>query len=206
MLPRLERAEAKRLRYIEKLDDSPYYLAAQVFNPACRTAFLKDDLGHISVAGEQKIYIVRKLWKRFRDKDLASTSVTQRAQQQKSSESDENLSAFHKARLQQKLKYTRPQSLDEFDNYISENPIPLDKTITSIQWWCSSFQRIRFPQLSQLALEVLSMPGMSDSPERVFSGARRRISWDRTKTSIQLLEASECSKNWMDEGIFNISL
>lgn len=102
---------------------------------------------------------------------------------------EENLSVFHKARRKHILKQTRPQSQDEFDNYIGENPIMLDSNTTAIQWWCQPIQRGRYPRLSQLAIEVLSIPGMSDKPERVFSGSRRRVPWDRTKTSAQLLEA-----------------
>jgi hypothetical protein len=121
-------------------------------------------------------------------------------------QSEENLSIFHKARRKHILKQTRPQSQDEFDNYISENPIMLDSRTTAIQWWSQPIQRGRYPRLSQLAIEVLSIPGMSDKPERVFSGSRRRVPWDRTKTSTQLLEASECAKDWTVQGILGILL
>ena len=42
MASRLQRAEEKLAKYIKKLDNSPYYLAAQILDPECRTAFLKD--------------------------------------------------------------------------------------------------------------------------------------------------------------------
>ena len=82
----------------------------------------------------------------------------------------------------------------------------LDSRTTAIQWWSQPIQRGRYPRLSQLAIEVLSIPGMSDKPERVFSGSRRRVPWDRTKTSVQLLEASECVKDWTVQGILGILL
>jgi hypothetical protein len=82
-----------------------------------------------------------------------------------------NVSVFHKVRQMNILHNTRPQSQDEFDNYNGENPIMLDNDTTAIQWWSQSIQRGRYPQLSQLALEVLSIPGMSDKPERVFPGS-----------------------------------
>jgi hypothetical protein len=110
MAPRLQRAEKKLAKYIKKLDDSPYYLAARVLDPECRTAFLKDQNDCMTIEGEKKLFGVR------------ATKKTQKSPL----ESEENLSAFHKARLQHRLKHTRPQSLDEFDNYISENRIPLD--------------------------------------------------------------------------------
>jgi hypothetical protein len=207
MAPRLQRAEKKLAKYIKKLDDSPYYLAARVLDPECRTAFLKDQNDCMTVEGEKKLFIVRKLWERFREKVILSGStITTEKTQKPPLESKENLSAFHKARLQHRLKHTRPQSLDEFDNYINENPIPLDSWTTAIQWWNQPLQQTRFPRLSQLAIEVLSIPGMSDKPERVFSGSRRRVPWDRTKTSAQLLEALECAKDWTVQGILGILL
>ena len=207
MPPRLLRSEAKLEKYAAKLDDSPYYLAARVLDPECRTAFLKDkDKVQITLEGEKKLYIVRKLWERFRDKALLPASYEAVKNNKPTSESTEQLSAFHKARRRHIEEQTRPQSQDEFDNYISENPIPLDSSTTPLQWWNLPLQRTRFPRLSQLAIEVLSIPGMSDKPERVFSGSRRRIPWDRTKTSPQILEETECLKDWTDCGILEILL
>ena len=47
---------------------------------------------------------------------------------------------------------------------------------------------------------------MSDKPERVFSGSRRRIPWDRTMTSTKTLEATECTKDWADQKVLSIPL
>jgi hypothetical protein len=98
------------------------------------------------------------------------------------------------------LKNTRPQSQDEFDTYVSENPIMLDRSTTAIQWWSQPVQRIRYPRLSQLAIEVLSIPGMSDKPERVFSGSRRRVPWDRTRTSPRYLKHQNARRTGLRKG------
>jgi hAT family C-terminal dimerisation region len=206
MPSRLLRAEKKLIKYEIKLEDSPYYLAARILDPECRTAFLKDKNNmKMSLEGEKKLYIVRKLWERFRDK--ASRPATHQTKSIDPIEQPiEQLSAFHKARRQHIEQQTCPQSQDEFDNYISESPIPLDSYTTSLQWWSHSLQCTRFSRLSQLAIEVLSIPGMSDKPERVFSGSRRRVPWDRTRTSQQTLEETECLKDWTDCRILEIAL
>jgi hypothetical protein len=82
----------------------------------------------------------------------------------------------------------------------------LDSSTIAIQWWSQPIQRGRYPRLSQLAIEVLSIPGISDKLERVFSGSQRRVPWDRTKTSARLLEALECAKDWTVQGILGILL
>jgi hypothetical protein len=48
-----------------------------------------------------------------------------------------------------------------------------------------------------MAIDVLSVPPMSDAPERVFSGARRLISWDRARLSVENVEKLECLNNWV---------
>ena len=63
MLPRLVQAKEKLKKYTKKLAKSPYYLAARIFNPKSRTAFLKDKNDHLKLttAGEKQLYVVRKL-------------------------------------------------------------------------------------------------------------------------------------------------
>ena len=98
MLPRLLRAKKKLAKYATKLDDSPYYLVVRILNLECRTAFLKDK-GKIEMTlkGEKKLYVVQKLWERFRDKASLPASYETLKNNEPTLESIEQLSAFHKA-------------------------------------------------------------------------------------------------------------
>jgi hypothetical protein len=49
-------------------------------------------------------------------------------------------------------------------------------------------------QLLYIAIDILSIPAISDKPERVFSGARRTVSWDRGKIEAETLEESRMFK------------
>ena len=64
---------------------------------------------------------------------------------------------------------------------------------------------MRYLRLSLMAFDILSVPAMSDEPERVFSGARRTVSWDRGKMEAETLEMVECLKHWKRSGILNES-
>jgi len=44
-------------------------------------------------------------------------------------------------------------------------------------------------------------PAMSDELERVFSGARRTISWSRAKLGSTAIEQTQCLKSWMRSGL-----
>ena len=54
-----------------------------------------------------------------------------------------------------------------------------------------------------MAINILLIPAMSDEPERVFSGARRTISWERGQMTAETLELTECLKHWKKSGILN---
>jgi hAT family C-terminal dimerisation region len=43
-----------------------------------------------------------------------------------------------------------------------------------------------------MAVDILAMPAMSAEPERVFSGARCTISWERAKLGAESIEKGEC--------------
>ena len=92
---------------------------------------------------------------------------------------------------------------DEFNRFINGDPIPLPKGQTSLQWWLEPAQRLAYPSLSRMAIDILSIPAMSAEPERVFSGARRTISWQRMRLGVKIIEAGECLKSWIKSGIIS---
>ena len=54
-----------------------------------------------------------------------------------------------------------------------------------------------------MAIDILSIPPMSDEPERVFSGARCIMSWDRGQIEPETIEMRECLKHWKRSGILD---
>jgi len=96
-------------------------------------------------------------------------------------------------------RITRPSSQDEYEDYCTEAPYEIQ--VPPIEWWAQSTQRKRWPRLSAFAIEILSIPAMSDEPERVFSGGRRTISWERMQIGVISLERTECMKSWFRSGI-----
>jgi hypothetical protein len=54
-----------------------------------------------------------------------------------------------------------------------------------------------------MAIDILSIPPMSNEPERVFSGARRTVTWDRGQMEAETIEIRECLKHWKKSGILD---
>jgi hypothetical protein len=88
----------------------------------------------------------------------------------------------------------RPQSNDEFEDFLKEPAY--DTGLDALQWWLDPVQQKRWPRLSSFAINILSIPAMSDKPETVFSGSRRTIRWDRAKLGEIMIECVECLKHW----------
>jgi hypothetical protein len=47
-----------------------------------------------------------------------------------------------------------------------------------------------------MAIDILSVPVMSDKSKRVFLKARRTISWERAQLSAINIKRVKCLKNW----------
>ncbi len=62
MTSRLIRMNEKLQKYLQKLNQTSYYLTAQILNSECRTSFLKDsETGLMTIEQQQKLMKVRKL-------------------------------------------------------------------------------------------------------------------------------------------------
>lgn len=52
-----------------------------------------------------------------------------------------------------------------------------------------------------MAIDILSIPAMSNEPERVFSGAHQTILWERVQLGAENIEKVECLKHWKRNNI-----
>ncbi|KAK2926576.1 hypothetical protein FoTM2_013467 [Fusarium oxysporum f. sp. vasinfectum] len=83
---------------------------------------------------------------------------------------------------------------DELERFINGSPCKI--AVSPLAWWTREEQRMEFPRLHKMAINVLSIAPMSDKAERVFSGARRTISFDRARLGAETIEMTECLGNW----------
>ena len=85
--------------------------------------------------------------------------------------------------------------IDEYDRFVQS------ELVCDIEdprrWWLKETQQKVYPNLSKMALDMLSIPAMSAEPERLFSGAKISITDRRNRLGIESIEALECLKSWM---------
>ena len=81
---------------------------------------------------------------------------------------------------------------DEYDRFLAS---PTDPSISNpFSFWIS--QRSIYPQLSKMAIDILSIPAMTAGVERLFSQCKIMLTDRRNRLHIDGLEAVECMKSW----------
>ncbi len=199
---RIVRSQTKFDLYYEKLFQTPLYTMAIILHPSYRTMYgerlwSKD-------ACDKSIWHTKKFWERYRRETPLCSSYDSQLIQEDSSTIQRSLNSFDRLEAELQGKYVRPGSQDELDNYLAEVSYGL-KIENPIQWWLDKDQTKRWPQLSIFAINILSIPAMSAKPERVFSGGRRTIGWERVQLGVETLEMVECEKDWIHSGILQSS-
>jgi hypothetical protein len=194
MTSRIQQAIKKSEEYYRKTDCSPLYVAALILHPNRRTKYAKvwwkKDFQRAILPK------VKELWTTYRDSappivPYETPAITE----------PQELDEFDRLEIEFNERTTRPSSQDEYEDYCTEAPYEIQ--VRPIEWWAHSTQRRRWPRLSAFAMEILSIPAMSDEPERVFSGGRRTISWERAKIGELSVERTECMKSWFRSGILD---
>ncbi|KJZ70189.1 hypothetical protein HIM_10412 [Hirsutella minnesotensis 3608] len=192
--PRIRKGWEVFDKYYSKTDTSPYYAAALVLHPSYRTTYIHSNWKKKwhKTAFKQ----VKDLWCSYRDLNDGTTSYHAVEE-----EEDNDLDAFD--RISRNLQNcARPTTQDEYEDYISGDPYDITPR-TALSWWLQERHRKRWPKLSRMAIDILSMPAMSDEPERVFSGARRTISWERAQLDADQIEKGECLKHWVKNNVLD---
>jgi len=183
-----------------KTDMSPLYAASLILNPMCRKRYIEVNWPKKWV--KPTLAKVKKLWEKFREEVIPPSAFTLLYDDPTNHYKEpRELDAFDQIALSLQ-QVARPASEDEYEDYNSQEPCNPGKAGAFV-WWCQDTQRQRWPRLSLMAIDLLSIPPMSDEPERVFSGARRTISWERGQMEPETIEITECLKHWKKSGILN---
>src|SRR5437588_6265369 len=90
--------------------------------------------------------------------------------------------------LQWKQSIGRPESpINEYERYYQTDLVWTCNN--ALDWWLEDTQQKTYPNLSKMALDILSIPAMSAEPERLFSRAKITITDRRNRLGAETVEA-----------------
>jgi hypothetical protein len=186
----LRAAWAKANEYFVKLDDSPAYYAATSLHPAykhyCDNAW-RDKPEWLAAA--QSAF--QTLWSTYKD-NPAPPPAPAASRARASNDLNDAIASM----MEPHQGVEASNDLDEYTRWKLEPWVPsVDNPIT---YWLS--RRRDYPDLTRLALDVLSIPASSCDCERMFSELGDLLQPKRRKISSQLLVAIQSVRAWLRAG------
>ncbi|KAF6518143.1 hypothetical protein HZS61_002221 [Fusarium oxysporum f. sp. conglutinans] len=166
-------------KYYQLTEQAPVYVAGILLHPALRKSYLSEQWERNPAWVSNAVKAVRKIW---------STEYKSYQLPDKQQEKRQELDEFD--RWRQKVYSTASEVKDEFDRFIYGSQVGIGQQ-TALQWWLEPTQRENFPLLCRMAIDIFCIPPMSTEAERIFSGARRQVTWDRSSMSAKMVEASD---------------
>jgi hypothetical protein len=193
---------AKLDKYYALTSNTPAYVGALVLHPAYKWQYIEEHWmrewwGPAKAALEQ-------LWReKYMPQDLDRLPAPIAATPTPSlypTYGTPNKFTEWKSALKAKVPTTPYQ--DEYIRYCESLPHHDFEDVRD--WWLAAEQQAIYPNLSKMALNLLSIPAMSAEPERLFSSCKITITDRRNRLSVKVIEALECLRSWYKVKAFEL--
>lgn len=96
-----------------------------------------------------------------------------------------------------------PLLADEYSIFVTTQK-RLKYVTHPLDWWSTADVQQRFPRLSQMAIDIFTIPAMSDEPERTFSSTGLMITPHRSQLSPETINYAQCLKSWDAQGVIKL--
>lgn len=188
----METAWAKLADYYELTEDSPVYSAATVFNPSLKWAYMEKTWEDKTEWVDRANARVGQLW-RETYKSTESTACCPALRSESTQEPTPKRPNGYKMWMSEQKATIFNMDDDEYEVYCRE---PVIMVSDPLKWWLESAQRRRFPNLSLMAIDILSIAPMSTETERLFSKAKLSVTDQRGSMNVETLNLLECLRSW----------
>ena len=199
----LEAGYKKLDNYYSLTDHSPAYTAAIVLDPTWKWGHFIEAWSDKPQWIQQAKRKVQELW--INDYKNTVTAMDTTTLQYISEPPIKKLkSSFNDYRNRARPQPIRVQQIeDEYERYLAQNlVVPINK-FNPLAWWMDPLREAEFPSLRRMAIDILSIPSMAASNERIFSHCKDTMSFKRCNMDPYLLEAIECLRSWNNSGLIH---
>ncbi|KAE8687097.1 Zinc finger BED domain-containing protein RICESLEEPER 1 [Hibiscus syriacus] len=90
------------------------------------------------------------------------------------------------------------QMKSELDQYLDESLLPRVQEFDVLGWW--KLNKIKYPTLSKMARDILSIPVSAAAPDSVFDITIKQLDEYRSSLRPETVEALICAKDWLHYG------
>jgi hypothetical protein len=210
----------KLQEYCTKIDDSRLYSAATALNPYRRFTYFEEAWGG-KPGGRDAITNARRMTRELYEQYLSrlkqpapppSSPPATSLFMDEDSDDEEWAALFGNKHttVEHDLIQLRKSQESELERFMND---ALDMSITTtengeivkrpmepLRWWRERGEYL-YPTLAGMAYDLFAMPAMSSECERAFSSAKRLIAEQRYNLKSDIIEADQCLRSWLKNGI-----
>ncbi|KID81619.1 Ribonuclease H-like protein [Metarhizium guizhouense ARSEF 977] len=203
--------------YYSKLT-STAYVAAVVFHPCKKWRTLEqlwDQLPSRQTSEWKRTYAgnLRRIWEtKYKNTahELAYNAISAHGSQDGLDYIERRL-AFsrsiaradaHGPQSKQRKQSISLSAQDELDQYLSEPPVDNTAYKTDPIGWWRDVGAVRFPRLSYMAVDFLTIASSSAETERDFSSCGRMVTPLRCRLGRHIVGMAQCLRSWSKAGIY----
>ena len=133
--------------------------------------------------------------------DRIEANLPEEIQEMENSD-DDNDDLLGEYMASQTFTHSSLNVMDEYTNYINKER---DEEVRSpLEWW--KVHKGAYPNLSQMAFDLFVVPAISSECERAFSKASYSITPRRSQLGIDIVEAGETLRSWINAGVISVGV
>lgn len=177
-------------KYYTLTDKSPAYVIALVMNPRFKWHYIEKKWAEHPEWIAKARSMVDSVWQIYSNDQIRETTPP--------SPPSNGVTMYGSIKINYNDEIESSTALDEYRDYCQD---PRERIENPINWWRGRMSR--YPRLSKMAFDYLSIPAMSAAVERTFSSSKLMLPQARNRLSAESIEAAECLRSWMKLGYYS---
>jgi hypothetical protein len=199
-------------KYYSRLDETPIYYTALALHPAFRWGYFENEWKDKAEWVTKAKQMVREVWEReYRHLQIVRNSVADEPVAKRQRKYYNPFQAY--------CERTRTVSGCSMVKEEASSPDGIDDEMDELESWQSSWEdgdndvrdpisywherRRRYPRLSRMALDFLTIQPMSAECERLFAAAGRMVTPLRSRLDADIIGICQVLRSWLRDGVID---